>query len=96
MTDILTHPIYTGRICSDRYGINWLKGEHQRRVSFDKVQERRAGKAKAPKRKNIGEAFALRGIAVCAGCDVPQQSSFTKGNGGSYENYLCQTKACEP
>ncbi|MEM9238477.1 MAG: recombinase family protein [Pseudomonadota bacterium] len=98
VTDILTHPIYTGHICSERYGINWLKGQHEPLISletFDKVQERRAGKAKAPKRQNIGDAFALRGIAVCAGCDVPLRSSFTKGNGGSYAYYLCQTKTCE-
>ncbi|MEP0961911.1 MAG: recombinase family protein [Roseobacter sp.] len=98
VTDILTHPIYTGHICSEKYGINWLKGQHHPLISlenFDKVQERRAGKAKAPKRKNIGDTFVLRGIACCAGCDVPLRSSFTRGNGGQYAYYLCQTKGCE-
>ncbi|MEL6171736.1 MAG: hypothetical protein AAFR02_06940, partial [Pseudomonadota bacterium] len=62
----------------------WLKAQHEPLVSldvFDKVQERRNGTAKAPKRKNIGDAFALRGIAVCACCNVPLRSSITKGNG---------------
>ncbi len=98
VTDILTQPVYTGHICSERYGINWLKAQHEPLISletFDKVQERRTGKAKAPKRKNIGNAFALRGIAVCACCEVPLRSSFTKGNGGTYAYYLCQTKTCE-
>ncbi|WP_187429842.1 hypothetical protein ROLI_010610 [Roseobacter fucihabitans] len=98
VTDILTHPIYTGHICSENYGINWLKGQHDPLISletFDKVQERRAGKVKAPKRKNIGDTFALRGIACCAACDVPLRSSFTRGNGGQYAYYLCQTKGCE-
>lgn len=98
VTDILTHPIYTGHICSENYGINWLKAQHEPLISlktFDKVQERRAGKAKAPKRKNIGDAFALRGIAVCGCCEVPLRSSITKGNGGQYAYYLCQTKTCD-
>lgn len=98
VTDILTSPIYAGYICSENYGIHWLKGQHEPLISletYDKVQERRSGKAKAPKRKNIGNHFALRGIATCACCDVPLRSSFTRGNGGTYAYYLCQTKGCE-
>ncbi len=98
VTDILTQPVYTGHICSRVYDLNWHKAQHEPLVSldvFDKVQERRNGTAKAPKRKNIGEAFALRGIAVCAGCNVPLRSSITKGNGGHYHYYLCQTKGCD-
>ncbi len=98
VTDILTQPVYTGHICSERYGLNWLKAQHEGIVSletFDKVQKRRNGTSKAPKRKNIGDAFVLRGIAVCGGCDVPLRSSISRGNGGQYHYYLCQTKACE-
>ena len=98
VTDILTQPVYTGHICSKVYDLNWLKAQHEPLVSldvFDKVQERRNGKAKAPKRKNIGDDFALRGVAVCAGCNVPLRSSITKGNGGNYHYFLCQTKKCD-
>ncbi|MDA5556061.1 recombinase family protein [Shimia sp. MMG029] len=98
VTDMLTHAIYTGHICSERYGIHWLKAQHEPLISletFDKVQQRRSGSAKAPKRKNIGDHFALRGIAVCDCCEVPLRSSITKGNGGHYAYYLCQTKGCE-
>ena len=98
VTDILTQPIYTGFICSENYGLNWLEGQHEAIISletFQKVQERREGIAKAPKRKNIGEAFALRGMVVCSDCDVPLRSSITKGNGGHYPYYLCQTKTCK-
>ncbi|MDW3225614.1 MAG: hypothetical protein R8G34_22435 [Paracoccaceae bacterium] len=45
-----------------------MKAQHEPLISletFDKVQQRRAGVAKAPKRKNIADAFALRGIAIC-------------------------------
>ncbi len=98
VTDILTHTIYTGFICSENYGLNWLEGQHEGLISletFDKVQTRRKGVAKAPKRKDIGDAFALRGMVACGCCSVPLRSSITKGNGGDYPYYLCQTKTCD-
>ncbi|GAB5449606.1 MAG: hypothetical protein Gyms2KO_44790 [Gymnodinialimonas sp.] len=98
VTTVLTQPIYAGYICSERYGITWLKAQHEPLISletYEKVQERRAGKAKAPKRKNIGDHFALRGVVACACCEAPLRSSFTRGNGGTYAYYLCQTKGCE-
>lgn len=98
VTDILTQPIYTGHICSENYGLHWLEGQHEALISletFERVQARRGGKTKAPKRKNIGDQFALRGMVVCASCNVPLRSSITKGNGGLYPYYLCQTKTCE-
>lgn len=62
VTDFLTHPIYTGYICSERYNINWLKGQHQALISletFDKVRKRRTTVAKVPIRKNIGKDFCF-------------------------------------
>ncbi|MEM9231701.1 MAG: recombinase family protein [Pseudomonadota bacterium] len=97
VTDILTQPLYAGYICSETYGIHWLKGEHEPLISlatFDKVQERRKSGAMAPKRANIGQDFALRGVVCCADCSVPLRSSWTRGNGGHYAYYLCQTKDC--
>ena len=35
VTEILTHPIYTGHICSEVYGLNWLKGHHEALISID-------------------------------------------------------------
>ena len=99
VADILTHPAYTGYICSETYGLNWLEGQHEGIISletFEKVQKRRNGMARAPKRKNIGDSFALRGMVACACCDVPLRSSITRGSkGGQYPYYLCQTKTCE-
>lgn len=98
VTEILTQPLYTGYICSGTYGIAWLKGHHEPLFSletFDKAQERRNGIAKAPLRKNIGDDFALRGMAVCADCGVPLRSSWSKGRKKPYAYYLCQTKSCE-
>lgn len=98
ITNMLTNPIYTGYICSERYELDWHEGQHDGLISietFEKIQNRRSGTSKAPKRKNIGEHFALRGIVSCAGCSVPLRSSITRGNGGNYAYYLCQTKSCD-
>ncbi|GFE52393.1 hypothetical protein So717_41460 [Roseobacter cerasinus] len=98
VADVLTRPIYAGYICSERYGLNWLKAQHEPLISletYDKVQKRREGAAYAPRRSNIGDDFALRGIATCACCDAPLRSSWSKGLTKYYAYYLCQTKGCK-
>lgn len=98
ISDFLSHPIYTGHICSDHYGIHWIKGQHAPLVSlelFEKVQKRRKNASYAPKRANIGEDFALRGVVACACCGTPLRSSWSKGLTKYYAYYLCQTKGCE-
>ncbi|MEO0327133.1 MAG: recombinase family protein [Pseudomonadota bacterium] len=78
ISDILTNPLYTGYICSKTYGIDWLKGHHPPLITiktFDQVQARRQGVAKAPMCKNIGNDFALRGFVTCGDCGVPLRSS---------------------
>lgn len=97
IADITTQPVYTGHICSETYGLNWLKGQHEPLISldtFDKVQARRNGTAYAPARKNIGDDFACRGVVVCADCTKPLRSSWPKGKTKSYPYYLCQTPNC--
>jgi site-specific DNA recombinase len=97
IADITTQPVYTGHICSETYGLNWLKGQHEPLISLDtidKVQARRNGTAYAPARKNIGDDFACRGVVVCADCTKPLRSSWPKGKTKSYPYYLYQTLAC--
>ncbi|MEL7106256.1 MAG: recombinase family protein [Pseudomonadota bacterium] len=98
VADILTHPIYAGYITSERYGITFLKAQHDPLVSldvFETVQERRDGSAYAPKRANIGNDFALRGFVSCGCCGNQLYSSWSKGKYRRYAYYLCQTKGCE-
>ncbi|WP_298974309.1 recombinase family protein [uncultured Roseobacter sp.] len=98
VTKILTNPIYAGYIRSPAYGIDWLKGQHEPLVAletFEKVQQRRAGSANAPKRANIGDGFALRGVVACAYCKEPLRSSWSTGKYKRYAYYLCQTQDCE-
>lgn len=95
---LLTQPLYAGYICSEVYGLNWLKGHHAPLISmevYEKIQARRLGKSYAPARKNIGEDFALRGFATCGDCGTALRSSWSKGNTKRYPYYLCQTKGCE-
>ena len=97
VTDILTQPLYTGHICSERYGIHWLRGHHEPLISvdtFERIQERRAGGAKAPTRKNLGEDFALRGFVCCDDCGQPYTACWSTGNTKKYPYYLCDTKGC--
>lgn len=97
LTDMLTHPIYSGYICSKRYDIDWLKGQHEAWISlkiFEKVQEKREGAATEPY-VSADPNFALRGMVVCAFCDVPPRSSWSTGRNKRYPYYLCQTKTCE-
>lgn len=97
VADILINPLYTGYICSKTYGIDWLEGHHKALITiqtFDKVQERHKGVARAPMRKNIGNDFALRGFVTCGDCSTPLRSSWTKGRNQRYPYYLCQTKTC--
>lgn len=99
VSNLMRQPLYAGYIDSEKYGISWLKAQHEPLITletYQKIQDRRAGVAKAPKRANIGNAFALRGIVACASCDAPMRSSFSKGRHGKrYPYYLCHTKGCE-
>ena len=97
-SDILSQPIYAGYITSETYGLNWLKGQHEPIISvdlFEKAQARRFGAKYAPRRANIGEDFALRGVVSCACCHKPLRSGWSKGLTKRYPYYLCQTKGCE-
>ncbi|MEM9699401.1 MAG: recombinase family protein [Pseudomonadota bacterium] len=98
VTDILGHALYAGFICSENYGIHWLKGQHEPLISletFEKVRDRRQSVAKAPTRKNIGEDFALRGFVLCGDCGKPYTACWSKGKNKKYPYYLCDTKGCD-
>lgn len=94
---VITQPLYAGYICSETYGLNWVKGQHDALISmatYERVQDRRKAASLAPARKNIGDDFALRGFVCCADCGNPYRSSWAKGKKKHYAYYLCQTKGC--
>jgi hypothetical protein len=53
----------------ERWGLHYMPGKHEGLISvatFQKVQDRRNGIAKAPARKDLREDFPLRGFVCCA------------------------------
>ncbi|MGH1398387.1 MAG: recombinase family protein, partial [Alphaproteobacteria bacterium] len=98
VTDMLTHPLYAGFVQAQKWDIPMRKGRHDPLISvatYEKIQKRITGTSHAPKRKNLGEKFALRGFVTCGDCDKPLRSCESKsGTGKLYAYYLCHTKKC--
>lgn len=98
VTDMLTHPLYAGFVQAVKWGIPMRKGNHDGLISvatYETIQKRIAGKAHAPKRKDLGEKFALRGFVTCGDCEQPLRSCESRsGTGKLHPYYLCHTKGC--
>lgn len=93
--EILTRVLYAGYLDKADWGISLVKGHHEALISyetFQKIQERLNGQAKAPVRKDINEDFPLRGFVACASCGKPMTSCWSRGTGGRYAYYLCHGK----
>ncbi|WP_244531968.1 recombinase family protein [Nitrosomonas aestuarii] len=93
--DILTNVIYAGYLDKPDWNIHLVKGHHEALISFDtyqKIQARLNGHAKAPVRKDINEDFPLRGFVACACCGTPLTACWSRGRGGLYAYYLCHGK----
>ncbi len=94
---ILTQPLYAGYLEVPSWDVSLRKAQHEGLISlstFDKIQERLAGKANAPSRKDLNADFPLRGIIACT-CGHPMTATWSKGRGGMYPYYLCRQKDCE-
>jgi len=95
--ELLTRVLYTGYLNKPEWNINLVQGHHEPLISFEtfqKIQERLNGKAKAPIRKDINQDFPLRGFVACACCGKPMTSCWSRGTGGRYAYYLCRQKNC--
>lgn len=98
VTDLLTNPFYAGYIRHERFGLNWLKAQHDPLISletFERIQERRTENTKAPARKNLNRDFPLRGFVNCADCGNPLTACWSKGKAKKYPYYLCDTRGCD-
>lgn len=73
-------------------------GKHEGLVSFatfEKIQTRLKGGARAPNRKDISADFPLRGFIACNDCGSPLTACWSKSKTGrKYPYYLCPTKGC--
>lgn len=95
MTDRLT---YAGYIDMPEWGLRLVPAKHEALISyetFQRVQERRRGKAHAPARKDLNQDFPLRGFIACGSCGKPLMGCFsTSRSGQRHPYYLCQRKGC--
>ena len=97
VTEILTRPHYAGYINAPEWGIHMVKGVHEPIISFgtyQRVQERRNERARAPARSDVNEAFPLRGFVTCADCGSHMTAGWAKGRSSYHPYYLCQKKGC--
>lgn len=95
--NMLTQLLYTGYMEYEPWGISLRPATHEGIISMEtylKAQERLAGNAHAPARKDISAQFPLRGFVVCE-CGHPMTAGFTKGRNKHYPYYYCQNRECE-
>ena len=97
VTDLITHPIYAGKVFCKSLNVPLTKGQHEGLISletFERMQQRRNRSAVAPARKDLNLDFPLRGFVTCDDCGKPLRSCWSKGAYRHYAYYLCHTKSC--
>ncbi len=96
--DILTNPLYAGKIEHKPWGISLREGHHEGIISWEtfcKNQERLKGRAYVPTRANISREFVLRGAVSCE-CGNSFTSAFSKSQTGKrHPYYVCQNRKCD-
>lgn len=98
VTNLLKRPVYAGYVEAPDWGVTLRKGHHEPLISFETfrtIQDRLAGNAKTPARKDLSADFPLRGSVVCGRCGTPLTACWTKGKYSRYPYYLCPRKGCE-
>ena len=94
---ILTQPLYAGYLELPSWGISLRKAQHEGLITletFNLIQERLAGKARAPSRKDINADFPLRGFVACGDCGHTMTAAWSRGKGGLYPYYICRQHDC--
>lgn len=95
--DILTRPVYAGMVEAPSWDIGLRQGKHKGLVRFEtfqKIGKHLSGNAKVPARKNLNEAFPLRGAVLCGDCNTPLTACYSKGKAKRYPYYLCHHRGC--
>ena len=98
--NLVHNMVYCGRVEIAAYKderAHYVKGIHEPLVSealFDDVQDILSGRKRVTKvRSSKDENLPLRSFLICKTCGKPITGSATKGNGGRYYYYHCQTAA---
>jgi site-specific DNA recombinase len=95
--EMLERILYTGYMEYKPWGIMLQPGKHQPLIDFEtynKIQDRLHGQAKAPVRKDIKEDFPLRGFVLCGTCQTAMTACWSAGRTAKYPYYLCRNKDC--
>ncbi|QQG35157.1 MAG: recombinase family protein [Micavibrio aeruginosavorus] len=95
---LLNRVIYTGYVEAPDWGVSLRKGQHEPIISyetFQKIQDRLNGIARAPNRKDLNADFPLRGAVVCGHCSTPLTACWSKGKLAHHPYYLCPKRGCE-
>ncbi len=97
VAEIFARPVYAGHITIEDWGLRLVPAKHKAIISlatWQAVQDRRFGIAKAPARADISEDFPLRGFVSCGHCSQPLTACWSKGRSARYPYYLCDTRGC--
>lgn len=91
--DILTRPLYAGYVEKREWGVGLREGRHEGLIdlaTFERIQERLNGKARAPVRSDLRGDFPLRGTVSCGCCGHPMTSCWsTSKTGAKHPYYMC-------
>jgi len=81
------------------WGVAPQKAKHEPLVNletFERIQDRINGVARAPMRADIRSNFPLRGAVCCAECGKPMSACWsTSSTGNKYPYYFCFGKSCK-
>jgi hypothetical protein len=94
---ILSQILFTGYVEYKPWKVTRRKGHHEGFISietYDKVQDRFAGKEKFGFRKDFDPDFSLRQLVTCQTCGGALTGSWNKGRTQRYANYACKSKGC--
>lgn len=97
VTNLLGKVLYAGYMNILSWGMKMHPAKHEPLISFETyqaIQDRLQGNAKAPARKDLHDDFPLRSFVTCSGCDKPMTACWSSGRNAKYPYYLCSTKGC--
>ena len=96
---ILNRVVYAGYIERADWGVSLRPGKHDGLVTletYQRIQERLNGAAKAPARADINADFPLRGFVLCGDCGGPLTACWsTSKTGKKHAYYWCHNRGCE-
>ena len=91
-------PSVAGYVEAPTWDFGLREGKREGLISFEtfqKIQERVNGNARARVRKDLSEDFPLRGSVVCGHCGTPLTAGWSSGRTARYPYYLCPKRGCE-